>query len=292
MGAKQTKRVVKRTSAAGKARAPVAEPFVQNPDGTSLAPEATTTARDATSDARDATSVARDATSVARDATSVARDATSVARDAMLREIDFCFAKYMHTPEAGSLSRRVREALGAVPRHLFVPEREREHAYLNRPVPIGHGQTISQPFIVALMTELLQLTPDARVLEIGTGCGYQTAILARLARHVFTMEIVEPLAARAARTFAELGLANVTPRVGDGHRGWPEDAPFDAILVAAAPARVPDALVHQLRAGGRLVMPVGENAQKLIVVEKQSDQSTVFSEIIPVCFVPLTHDRN
>lgn len=255
MGAREKKTIVTRTSAAGKARAPVAEPLARSPDETSPV-----------------------------------RDETSPARDVMLREIDFCFAKYMHTPEAGSLSPRVREVLGAVPRHLFVPERERDQAYLNRPVPIGHGQTISQPFIVALMTELLQLTPDARVLEIGTGCGYQTAILARLAQHVFTMEIVEPLSARAARTFAELGLANVTLRVGDGHRGWPEDAPFDAILVAAAPARVPDALVRQLRAGGRLVMPVGENAQKLIVVEKQSDQSTVLRDIIPVCFVPLTHD--
>lgn len=258
MGAKQTKPVVTRTSADGQAKA-------------------------------ETEAIARDAMSRARDATSVARDAMSIPRDAMLREIEFCFARYIHA-EAGSLSPRVREAIRAVSRHLFVPKRERDHAYLNRPVPIGHGQTISQPFIVALMTELLRLTPDARVLEIGTGCGYQTAILSRLARDVFTMEIVEPLAARAARTFAELGLANVTLRVGDGHRGWPEEAPFDAILVAAAPASVPDALVGQLRAGGRLVMPVGENAQKLIVVEKQSDQSTVLSEIIPVCFVPLTHD--
>jgi protein-L-isoaspartate(D-aspartate) O-methyltransferase len=225
-----------------------------------------------------------------RDATLPARDATLPAREAMLRMIDHCFARYSHTPEAGSLSLRVREAIRAVPRHLFVPEREREYAYLNRPVPIGYGQTISQPFIVALMTELLHLAPEARVLEIGTGCGYQTAILSRLAQHVFTMEIVEPLAVQATRTFTELGLSNVTTRVGDGHRGWPEDAPFDAILVAAAPARVPDALVRQLRPGGRLVMPVGENAQQLIVVEMQSDQSTVLREILPVCFVPLTHE--
>jgi protein-L-isoaspartate(D-aspartate) O-methyltransferase len=140
------------------------------------------------------------------------------------------------------------------------------------------------------MTELLQLKPDARVLEIGTGCGYQTAILSRLAREVFTIEIVEPLAARAARMFRKLGMENVTTRIGDGHHGWPEEAPFDGILVAAAPAKVPDALVEQLRPGGRLVMPVGQGAQKLIVVEKQSDQSTITSEIIAVSFVPLTHD--
>jgi protein-L-isoaspartate(D-aspartate) O-methyltransferase len=225
-----------------------------------------------------------------RGSTPPAPDATLRAREAMLRTIDTCFARHAHAPDAGSLSQGVREAMRAVPRHLFIPEPEREQAYLNRPVPIGYGQTISQPFIVALMTELLRVTPEARVLEIGTGCGYQTAILSQLVRHVFTMEIVEPLAAKAARIFSELELSNVTARVGDGHGGWPEEAPFDAILVTAAPADVPQALVRQLRPGGRLVVPVGGSAQQLIVVEMRSDQSSVSREIIPVCFVPLTHE--
>lgn len=219
-----------------------------------------------------------------------APDADFSAREAMVRTIGQCFARYAHMPEAGPLSPRVRDAMLAVPRHLFVPEQDRARAYLNLPVPIGYGQTISQPFIVALMTELLHLAPDARVLEIGTGCGYQTAILSRLAQHVFSMEIVAPLAERAARTFSDLGLSNVTTRIGDGHRGWPDEAPFDAVLVAAAPARVPEALVRQLRPGGRLVLPVGESAQQLIVVEMRSDQSSVQREIIPVCFVPLTSE--
>lgn len=186
------------------------------------------------------------------------------------------------------ISAGVLAALGAVPRHRFVPPEHLSEAYRNRPVPIGYGQTISQPLIVALMTDLLDLKPEDTVLEVGTGCGYQTAVLARLAQAVFTIEISPPLAERAARAFADLGLTNVHARVGDGYLGWPEAGPFDAILVAAAPPEVPEPLVAQLRPGGRLVIPVGSGAQQLILVVKQSDQRTILREIIPVCFVPLT----
>jgi protein-L-isoaspartate(D-aspartate) O-methyltransferase len=210
------------------------------------------------------------------------------AREGMLREIEHSMATYTDSLGAGALSPRVREVMGDVPRHLFVGPEHLTEAYLNRPVAIGYGQTISQPFIVALMTELLDLDPDDKVLEIGTGSGYQTAVLARLARAVFTIELSAPLAARARLILNQLGYTNIEARIGDGHHGWPEAAPFDAILVAAAPPRVPDALVKQLKPGGRLVVPVGGGSQQLIVVEMQSDQSTILREIIPVCFVPLT----
>lgn len=211
-------------------------------------------------------------------------------RAAMVREIERTAAdlgpRFGHHP----ISPRVLDAMGEVPRHAFVPPEHLAGAYRNRPLPIGFGQTISQPFIVALMTDLAAVKPGDRVLDIGTGSGYQAAILAKLVSHVFTIELCAPLAARAARTFRDLGLHNVTTRVGDGHQGWPEEAPFDAIVAAAAPPEIPEALVHQLKPGGRLVIPVGEGAQKLIVVEKGSDQSVLKSEIIPVSFVPLTKE--
>ncbi len=212
----------------------------------------------------------------------------AVARDEMVREIVRSMDGLAYRIKRDALSARVLQVLGSVPRHLFVPPDRISEAYLNRPVPIGYHQTISQPFIVALMTDLLELKPTDKVLEIGTGSGYQTAVLAALAGEVFTIEICQPLAERAALTFARLGLANVHARVGDGHLGWPGEAPFDAIIAAAAPPDVPTALIDQLKTGGRLVMPVGQRSQQLIVVEKQSDQSSVLREIIPVCFVPLT----
>lgn len=205
-------------------------------------------------------------------------------RAAMVREIERSAADL---GPGIALSPRVLAAMGEVPRHAFVPPEHLADAYRNRPLPIGFGQTISQPFIVALMTELAAVTPGDRVLDVGTGSGYQAAILAKLVSHVFTIELCAPLATRAAKTFKDLGLHNITTRIGDGHGGWPEEAPFDAIVTAAAPRDIPEALVAQLKPGGRLVIPVGGETQKLIVVEKASDQSLHRSEIIPVSFVPL-----
>ena len=180
----------------------------------------------------------------------------------------------------------VLEAIRSVPRDRFVPQGERKRAHDDGPLSIGHGQTISQPYIVALMTELARLEPTSRVLEIGTGCGYQTAVLAACAGWVFTIELEPELARRAAATLAELGVANVTRRVGDGSLGWPEEAPFDAILVTAAPADVPPALLDQLTEGVRLVIPLGTSHQDLWVFTRDADGIRRES-IIPVRFVLL-----
>jgi len=186
---------------------------------------------------------------------------------------------------------RVLAAMGKVPRHEFVPVLQRRAAYRNRPLSIGSGQTISQPYIVALMTDLLDLKPEDTVLEIGTGCGYQAAVLAELAKEVYTIEIVDTLGRTAAATLQGLGYANVHPKIGDGYKGWPEHAPFDAIIVTAAPEHVPPALIEQLKPGGHLVIPVGKLAQQLLVVTKNADGSTSQREITPVQFVPLTRDK-
>ena len=184
--------------------------------------------------------------------------------------------------------------LGQVPRHEFVPERQKPYAYQNRPLEIGADQTISQPYIVALMTDLAEITKDDVVLEIGTGSGYQAAVLAELAGHVYTIEIVEMLGERAARTLERLGYNNVTTRIGDGYAGWPDHAPFDAILVTAAPEEIPQPLVEQLAVGGRMVIPVGAEyaVQILQVLTKKEDGSLMVSDVIPVRFVPLTRDEN
>jgi len=183
---------------------------------------------------------------------------------------------------------RVLTALRKVPRHRFVPEALRAHAYENRPLPIGEDQTISQPFVVALMTELLELDAGSRVLEIGTGSGYQAAVLAELAGDVYTIEIVEPLAIRAAATLKALGYDRIHVRTGDGYRGWPEAAPFDAILVTCAPDHVPGPLQEQLAEGGRLVIPVGSRGdQELVVVEKEGGR-LIRRDVIRVRFVPMT----
>jgi len=180
----------------------------------------------------------------------------------------------------------VLAAMRSVPRHLFVPEGERGRAYEDGPLAIGHGQTISQPFIVALMTQLARLTPASRVLEIGTGCGYQTAVLAACARAVWSVELEAELSQRAARTLAALGIVDVHLRVGDGANGWPEEAPFDAILVTAAPAEAPQPLLDQLSIGGRLVIPLGTGSQDLFVFTREA--SGVRSDrVLPVRFVPL-----
>ena len=187
------------------------------------------------------------------------------------------------------LNEQVWRALSSVPRHEFVPAAQRVNAYENRPLPIGFGQTISQPYIVAIMTDLLDLEPDDIVFELGTGSGYQAAVLAELAQHVYTMEIVTELAARASKTLTDTGFRNVTVQVGDGYFGWLNQAPFDAIVVTAAGDHIPPPLVQQLKAGGRMVIPVGSRflVQQLMLVEKQPNGAILTREILPVRFVPL-----
>jgi len=183
---------------------------------------------------------------------------------------------------------RVLAAMREVPRHLFVAEAQRADAYEDRPLPIAGNQTISQPYIVALMTELLELKPGARVLEIGTGSGYQSAVLGRCAHEVYTIEILPELAASAAAKLKELKADNVTVKAGDGYRGWPEHAPFDGIIVTAAPERIPEPLLAQLALGGRMVIPVGGFFQDLKVFTKGADGKVTEKDIIPVRFVPMT----
>ena len=192
-----------------------------------------------------------------------------------------------------SLDARVLTAMSKVPRHRFVPPDQAPNAYANRPLPIGNGQTISQPFIVALMTDMLGLKATDRVLEIGTGCGYQATVLAELAREVYTIEIVAPLAREAAARFAELGYRNINARSGDGYRGWPAHAPFDAIIVTAAAPEVPPALIEQLKPGGKLVIPVGAqwSGQELRIIEKDQHGKTTTRNALPVRFVPLTREK-
>lgn len=182
---------------------------------------------------------------------------------------------------------RVLAAMRAVPRHLFVPMSLRAEAYDDRPLPIGRGQTISQPYIVALMTELALLQPGAKVLEVGTGSGYQAAVLACVAGEVYSVEIVTELAETARGRLLELGYASVSVRAGDGYRGWPEKGPFDAVLVTAAPRQIPQPLLDQLAPGGRLVAPVGERVQDLVVVTRESSGFVTRSSL-PVRFVPMT----
>ena len=184
----------------------------------------------------------------------------------------------------------VMDAIDRAPRHEFVPGDLRSSAYANRPLPIGYGQTISQPYVVALMTHLLGVESGIRALEIGTGSGYQAAVLAEMGAQVHTIEIVEPLAVQAAHRLARLGYDGVRTRLGDGYHGWPDAAPFDAIIVTAAAAHVPPPLVEQLAPGGGLVIPVGEpfSVQLLLLVRKQENGEVRVRQILPVRFVPLT----
>jgi len=183
---------------------------------------------------------------------------------------------------------RVLEAMRKVPRHRFMPESQRAHAYDDRPLPIAHGQTISQPYIVALMSELADVKPGDTVLEVGTGSGYQAAVLAEMGVKVFSIEIIEPLAKQATATLSELGYGNkVEVRHGDGYAGWPGRAPFDAVIVTAAPPKIPKPLKQQLKVGGRLVIPVGKHYQSLIRVTRTKDGFREES-VIPVRFVPMT----
>lgn len=188
---------------------------------------------------------------------------------------------------------KVLDAMRAVKRHLFVPDGVRDNAYRDRPLPIGHGQTISQPYIVAHMTEALQVDEDSTVLEVGTGSGYQAAVLAEIVQKVYTIEIIEPLAETGQQNLRNAGYENVSVRTGDGYHGWEEHAPFDAIVVTAAAAHIPPPLVEQLKPGGRMMIPVGPpfRTQSLMLVEKREDGSVVQRNVMPVRFVPLTRDQ-
>ena len=210
-------------------------------------------------------------------------------RAAMVEEV----REYAALAGEPGLDERVMRVLATVPRHEFVPPEEARAAYENRPLPIGSGQTISQPYIVALMTDLVAPRPEHVVLEIGTGSGYQAAVLSQLVRHVYTIEIIEPLAQQASARMQRLGYDNVTTRLADGYYGWEEHAPYDAILVTAAASHVPRPLIEQLRPGGRMVIPVGERfaTQQLLLIEKPVDGGIVTRQIATVRFVPLTGDH-
>jgi protein-L-isoaspartate(D-aspartate) O-methyltransferase len=193
-----------------------------------------------------------------------------------------------------SLAPAVMDAMGRVPRHRFVPPELARRAYENNPLPIGQGQTISQPYIVAVMTDLIEPAPGCRALEIGTGSGYQAAVLSLLCNEVYTIEIVEPLGRQARERLARLGYGNVRVRIGDGYYGWPDAAPFDVIVVTAVAGHVPPPLLKQLKPGGRMVLPVGTRftTQQLVLVSKLSDGRVRTRQLLPVAFVPLTggHD--
>ncbi len=229
------------------------------------------------SSGRDAPTGAEVVAAVATDAASEAQATTEARSRMVVTQIE---ARGVEDPA-------VLAAMRAVPRHLFMPEDTRHAAYEDHPVPIGYEQTISQPFIVAFMSELAHVEEGDRVLEIGTGSGYQAAILEEMGARVFSIEIVEPLAESAAKVLRELGHDGVTVRHGDGYGGWPEEGPFDAVILTAAPPQIPKALIEQLAAGGRLVAPVGRHYQELVVVTSGPD-GPVGEVILPVRFVPMT----
>ncbi len=210
-------------------------------------------------------------------------------RAALVDEVEY----YARLADDEPFDAAVIKALRDVERHRFVPPGERRYAYENRPLPIGHGQTISQPYIVALMTDLVAPAADDVVLEVGTGSGYQAAILAEIVGHVYSIEIIEPLYESATGRLAMLGYDNVTTRLGDGYYGWAEHAPFDAIVVTAAASHVPPPLIEQLKPGGRLVIPVGGRfmTQQLLLIEKTDDGEIITRQIAAVRFVPLTGEH-
>lgn len=212
------------------------------------------------------------------------------ARADLLAEIEQEMRETAQWTGRGELSPRVAAAMAKVAREAFVAPGSQAAAYENRPLPIGHGQTISQPFVVALMTELLDLKPDQKVLEVGTGSGYQAAILGELVDEVWSIEVIPEIAARAAAVLAGQGVANVQLRTGDGGQGWRERAPFDAIIVTAAASEVPPALIEQLRPGGRMVIPIGprDGDQELLLITKDATGHVARRSVLPVAFVPLT----
>ncbi len=210
-------------------------------------------------------------------------------RRALVAEISALAKETQSETGQGVFSAQVMEAMGRVPRHLFVPFEVRHYAYRNRPLPIGYGQTISQPFLVAYMTELLKVNKDSKVLEIGTGSGYQAAILGELVKEVYTIEIIKPLAERATETLKSNGYTNVQVQVGDGYYGWKKYAPFDAIIVTSVASHVPPPLIQQLKRGGRMLIPLGSSfmPQHLVLVEKDMQDRVRTRELLPVRFVPL-----
>ena len=219
-----------------------------------------------------------------------AQDQWAAPRQQMVRDIERLTAETAAATGRRALDPKVMAAMAKVPRHLFVPPGQQPYGYDNRPLPIGYGQTISQPYIVALMTDLMRVKPGDVTLEIGTGSGYQAAILSELVKEVYTIEIVEPLGKEAEQRLVRLDYRNVQVKIADGYYGWPEHGPFDAIIVTAAASYIPPPLVRQLKPGGRMVIPVGASflTQYLMLVEKQPDGSVVSQQILPVSFVPLT----
>ncbi len=217
----------------------------------------------------------------------------AVARQRLLAEIDATYADTRAETGLAAMSAPVRAAMGKVERHRLVPASQLSLAYRNHPLPIGQGQTISQPYIVALSTDLLEPQPRHVVLEIGTGSGYQAAVLAEVVARVYSIELLPELGRAAAAKLAELGYANVEVRIGDGYAGWPEKAPFDGIVVTAAAPRIPQALIDQLKPGGRMVIPVGEDGgrQDLLLVSKGADGAVATRKVLPVRFVPLVPGR-
>ena len=216
----------------------------------------------------------------------------AIARAAMVDEVYF-YARLARDTGEDTLKEDIMLSLGTVERHQFVPARQKPFAYENRPLPIGHGQTISQPYIVALMTDLIKPGHDDVVLEIGTGSGYQAAILAKLVKHVYSIEIIEALADESAARLARLGYDNVATKLADGYYGWEEYAPFDAIVVTAAASHVPPPLIQQLRPGGRMIIPIGGRfmTQQLLLLEKTADNEVITRQVAAVRFVPLTGEH-
>lgn len=212
-------------------------------------------------------------------ATTRPSDEYAVQRENMIRD---------QIEKRGIKNPRVLDAMRIVKRHLFVPEKLKPLAYADRPLPIGHGQTISQPYIVAFMTEALDLKPHERVLEIGTGSGYQAAILGEICDAVYTIEIIEPLGADARALLSELGYDNVFVKIGDGYQGWDEHAPFDAIMVTCSPSHIPKPLQDQLAEGGRMIIPVGERHVQHLYLLKKKDGKIIRQSVLPVLFVPMT----
>jgi protein-L-isoaspartate(D-aspartate) O-methyltransferase len=223
----------------------------------------------------------------------IAADDYAKARTAMVETIAAMQDSTSEALARDTIDPRVLQAMATVPRHVLVPEALRSAAYENRPLPIGHGQTISQPYIVALMTDLLTLQPGDRVLEIGTGSGYQAAVLAEIGMQVYSIEIIEQLGELARTNLAELGYDDIEVRIGDGYYGWEEQAPFDAIIVTAAASHIPPPLIQQLRPGGHMIIPVGSRfmVQQLVLVDKDKDSEVTTRQVLPVRFVPLTGDH-